>query len=163
MNAKADPENFKESMQYLEFKLSNDLYAINILSIKEIIDHRSMMPLPMTPNFLAGVINLRGSVVPVIELARRFDKEPAEKTNRSSILIVEVEDHQEKIELGITVDVVCQVRDILISEIEPCPAFGTKIRKEFIEGIGKVSNKLLVLLDTQSILSIDELSAAIGE
>ena len=84
MNAKADPENFKESMQYLEFKLSNDLYAINILSIKEIIDHRSMMPLPMTPNFLAGVINLRGSVVPVIELARRFDKEPAEKTNRSS-------------------------------------------------------------------------------
>jgi len=144
--------------QYLTFMLNNEIYGINILNIKEIIDYGNIAKVPMMPKFIAGVINLRGSVVPVVDLALRFAEKPAKRTKRSSIVILEVKSEEQILEIGITVDAVNEVQDILAGEIEPAPSFGTKIRTDFIDGMGKVDGQLLVLLDIENILSIDELS-----
>lgn len=146
------------STQFLTFELNTEVYGINLLNVREIIDHGNITRVPMMPDFIAGVINLRGSVVPVIELARRFSFKPSMKTKRSSIVILEVEHDEQKLEIGITVDVVDEVLDISPNNIEPPPSFGTKIRTDFISGMGKVNNQLLVLLDVATILSVEELS-----
>jgi purine-binding chemotaxis protein CheW len=145
--------------QFLTFMLNTQAYGINILNIKEIIDYGNITQVPMMPEFIAGVINLRGSVVPVVDLALRFSEKPLERTKRSSIVILEVNYEEQKMEIGITVDVVNEVLDILSSDIEPAPSFGTKIRTDFISGMGKAKDQLLVLLNIESILSIDEISA----
>lgn len=144
--------------QFLTFMLNTQVYGVNILNIKEIIDYGNITRVPMMPEFIAGVINLRGSVVPVVNLALRFSEKPSTRTKRSSIVILEVTYEEQKMEVGITVDVVNEVLDILSSEIEPTPSFGTKIRTDFISGMGKANDQLLVLLNIESILSIDELS-----
>lgn len=144
--------------QLLTFKLNTQVYGINILNIKEIIDYGSITRVPLMPEFIAGVINLRGSVVPVVNLALRFSEKSPARTKRSSIVILEVKYEEQTMEIGITVDVVNEVLDILSSDIEPAPSFGTKIRTDFISGMGKVKDQLLVLLNIESILSIDELS-----
>ncbi|VAW60665.1 Positive regulator of CheA protein activity (CheW), partial [hydrothermal vent metagenome] len=145
--------------QYLTFILNDDIYGINILNIKEIIEYGHVTQVPMMPDFIAGVINLRGSVVPVIDLAQRFSEQTSQRTRRSSILILEIKYEDQPMEMGVTVDVVNEVLDILSSDIEPAPLFGTKIRTDFISGMGKMDSQLLVLLDIDNILSIDELSA----
>jgi purine-binding chemotaxis protein CheW len=145
-------------IQFLKFELSNEVYGINILNIKEIIDFGNITPVPMMPSFIAGVVNLRGSVVPVVDLALRFGKKKSAITKRTSVVIVEVKDEDGALEIGITVDEVNEVLDISSDEINPTPSFGTKIRTDFISGMGKVNDKLLVLLDVDTILSIDELS-----
>ena len=145
--------------QFLTFILNTEVYGINILNIREIIDYGNITRVPMMPGFVAGVINLRGSVVPVVDLALRFSEKSSERTKRSSIVILEVEYEEQKLEVGITVDVVNEVLDIPLSEIEPAPSFGTKIRTDFISGMGKVNDQLLVLLDIENILSVAELSA----
>ncbi len=146
-------------VQFLTFILNSDVYGISILNIKEIIDYGNVTRVPLMPEFIAGVINLRGSVVPVVDLALRFSMQASERTKRSSIVILEIKDEEQKIEIGVTVDVVNDVRDILSSEIEPAPMFGTKIRTDFISGMGKLGDELLVLLDVDNVLSIAELSA----
>jgi len=148
--------------QFLTFILNTEVYGINILNIREIIDYGNITRVPMMPGFVAGVINLRGSVVPVVDLALRFSEKPSERTKRSSIVILEVEYEEQKLEVGITVDEVNEVLDISLTEIEPAPSFGTKIRTDFISGMGKVNDQLLVLLDIENILSVDELSAVGG-
>jgi purine-binding chemotaxis protein CheW len=144
--------------QFLTFKLNTEDYGVNILNIKEIIDYGSITRVPMMPEFIAGVINLRGSVVPVIDLALRFSEKPSVRTKRSSIVILEVDCEDQQMDIGITVDVVNEVLRITQDEIEPAPSFGTKIRTDFIKGVGKVNDQLLVLLNIEKILSIDELS-----
>ncbi len=109
------------------------------------------------PDFIAGVINLRGSVVPVVDLALRFGKKSAKRTKRSSIVMLDVEYEESILEIGITVDIVDEVLNIAKRNVEPAPAFGTKIRTDFISGMGKVNGQMLVLLDIGNILSVDEL------
>jgi len=145
-------------VQFLTFKLNDDVYGINILQIKEIIEYGSITKVPMMPGFIAGVINLRGSVVPVVDLAQRFLEQPMERTKRSSIVILEIIHEGDKLEVGVTVDIVNEVLDIMSKDIEPAPSFGTKIRTDFISGMGKVSGLLLVILNIEVVLSIDELS-----
>jgi len=145
--------------QFLTFVLNNEIYGINILNIKEIVDYGNITKVPMTPKFIAGVINLRGNVVPVVDLALRFSQKASTRTKRSSVVILELKHMEQALEIGITVDMVNEVLDISSDEIEPSPSFGTKIRTDFISGMGKVNNQLLVLLDIENILSIDELSA----
>jgi len=128
-----------QNSQFLTFEVSREIYGINILRVKEIIDY--------------------GSVVPIIDLALRFSKKPSEKTKRSGIVIVELLSEDKTTEIGVTIDLVNEVVDIPVNEIEPAPSFGTKIRSDFISGMGKTKQGLLVLLDTQAILSIEELSA----
>ncbi|NOX09664.1 MAG: chemotaxis protein CheW [Gammaproteobacteria bacterium] len=147
-----------EAEQYLTFMLSSKAYGLDILNIKEIIEYGDLTEVPMTPDFISGVINLRGSVVPVIDLSQRFSGAVTEHTKRTSIIILEVKNDDLMIEIGVTVDMVNEVLDIHPSEIEPPPALGNQIQTNFISGMAKVDGHFLILLDIENILSIDELS-----
>jgi len=144
--------------QYLTFMLGGKLYGIDILNIQEIIKYDEVTEVPMTPDFISGVINLRGSVVPIIDLTQRFSGKPIEITKRTSSIIIEVVNDDLKIEIGVTVDIVNEVLDIHLRDIEPAPSFGNQIKTSFISGMAKVDGKLLILLDIENVLSIDEFS-----
>src|SRR5512137_342801 len=148
-----------EEQQYLTFVLSGEMFAIAILNIKEIIEYGSITEVPMMPAFIRGVINLRGSVVPVIDLSARFGRKRTEVSRRTCIVIIEVENAGEgKQDVGVMVDSVSEVLEIPRSEIEPPPAFGAKIRADFIQGMGKVSGKFVIILEVNQVLSVEELS-----
>ncbi|MDH3355268.1 MAG: chemotaxis protein CheW [Chromatiales bacterium] len=144
--------------QYLTFMLGGKSYGLEILNIKEIIEYGEITEVPMTPDFISGVINLRGSVVPVIDLGQRFSGNVTDITKRTSIIILEVKNDDLSIEVGVTVDMVNDVLDIRPDEIEPAPKLGNQIQTSFINGMAKVDGKLLILLDIENVLSIDELS-----
>src|SRR6185437_1284225 len=127
-----------QSQQYLTFVLSGEVFAIGILAIKEIIEYSNPTRVPMMPEYLRGVINLRGLVVPVIDLAVRFGKPPSPVTKRTCIVIVEIDLDGERYDIGAMVDAVNAVVDIPAGEIEPPPAFGARIRTDFIAGMGKI-------------------------
>jgi len=145
--------------QYLTFMLGTEIFAIGILAIKEIIEYHTLTVVPMMPPAIRGVINLRGAVVPVIDLSVRFSRRTTELTKRSCIVIVEVESGGERQDIGVVVDAVNQVLDILPSEIEPPPAFGAKLRTEFIRGMGKVQGTFIVLLEVNHVLSLEDIGA----
>lgn len=150
--------------QYLTFLLSGDLYALGILNIKEIIQYGDLTEVPMMPTFIRGVINLRGKVVPVIDLAVRFGKGGTAVSRRTSIIIIEMMqtdmvDQFEAQSLGIMVDAVNEVIDIAGVDIEPPPTFGAKLRPDFISGMAKHLGRFIILLNLESVLSIQELSS----
>jgi purine-binding chemotaxis protein CheW len=148
-----------EEHQYLTFLLGGEMFAIAILNIKEIIEYGNLTEVPMMPSFIRGVINLRGSVVPVVDLSARFGRNKTEVSRRTCIVIIEVISNEDaKQDIGVMVDSVSEVLEIPRSEIEPPPAFGAKIRVDFILGMGKVAGKFVILLDANKVLSVDELS-----
>ena len=114
---------------------------------------------PMMPACIRGVINLRGSVVPVMDLSARFGNKAAQVTRRTCIVIVEIEAEGERRDVGVIVDAVNEVLEIAAGEIEPAPAFGSRIRSDFIAGIGKVNGKFVILLNVDRVLSTDEIGA----
>ena len=148
-----------EPTQYLTFMLSGELFAIGILVIKEIIEYQSLTEVPMMPAFVRGVINLRGAVVPVMDLQARFSRPPSQVTKRTCIVIVEIQAGDERQVIGVVVDAVNEVLDIALADIEPPPNFGARIRSDFIHGMGKVKGKFVILLDVNQVLSLDELGA----
>ena len=148
--------------QYLTFALGSEMFAVGILNVKEIIEYGNLTEIPMMPAFIRGVINLRGSVVPVIDLSARFGGSQTEVGRRTCIVIVEVEDDEAKHDIGIMVDAVSEVLDIPGSEIEPPPAFGAKIRADFIFGMGKVSGKFVIILNINKVLSVEEIALLTG-
>lgn len=148
----------EEQKQYLTFMLSGESFAIGILCIKEIIEYTGLTQVPMMPECIRGVINLRGSVVPVLDLAVRFGKKSGEVTKKTCIVIIEASSGNERHDMGVVVDAVNAVLEIPRTEIEPPPAFGARIRTDFIEGMGKVGGKFVILLNANQVLSIDELS-----
>ena len=145
--------------QYLTFLLGSEVFAVEILRIREIIEYGNgnITEVPTMPEFILGVINLRGSVVPIVDLAARFGKKRCEPTRKTCIVILEVDMNGEKQYLGIVVDAVSIVVKIPPSEIAPPPSFGANIRAEFISGMGKVNGKLAIILDVNSVLSADEI------
>lgn len=145
--------------QYLTFMLGNDAYAIGILSIKEIIEYTTMTEVPLMPACVRGVINLRGAVVPVMDLQVRFGQSTSPVTKRTCIVIVEVQGPEGQQVMGVVVDAVNEVLDIDASDIEPPPAFGTRIRTDFISGMGKVRGKFVILLKVNRVLDLDDLQA----
>ena len=147
-----------KSQQYLTFTVTGEVFGVAIVSIKEIIEYRATTEVPMMPDFMRGVINLRGRVVPVIDLAVRFGRPRGELTARSCIVIVEAQQEGEQHDLGVVVDAVSAVADIADADIEPPPSFGARLRSEFITGMGKLGEKFVILLDVNRVLSIDELS-----
>lgn len=147
-----------EEHQYLTFSLRGEMYAIGILRIKEILEYGLVTPVPMMPSFIRGVINLRGAVVPVIDLSVRFNEARNQVTKRTCIVIVEVNTEQGQQDIGIMVDSVSEVLEIPRSQIEPAPAFGARIRMDFIEGMGKVEGQFVILLAVDRVLSVEELS-----
>ena len=152
----------EEQQQYLTFLLGGEMFAIGILNIKEIIEYGSLTTVPMMPEFIRGVINLRGAVVPVIDLLARFSRQQSAITRRSCIVIIEVETEGERHDVGVVVDSVSEVLEIPAAEIEPPPSFGAKIRADFIEGMGKVNSKFVILLDVDKVLAVEEMAMLTG-
>ena len=148
--------------QYLTFLLGGEMFAVGILNVKEIIEYGHLTEIPMMPAFIRGVINLRGSVVPVIDLSARFGGKTTEVSRRTCIVIVEVSDGDLRHDIGIMVDAVSEVLDIPGSEIEPPPSFGAKIRADFIFGMGKVNGKFVIILNIDKVLSVDEIAMLTG-
>ena len=148
----------QESGQYLTFMLGSEVFAIGILAIKEIIEYGDLTQVPMMPDCVRGVINLRGAVVPVMDLAVRFGKTPAAVSKRTCIVIVETEREGTREVIGVVVDAVNAVLDIAREDIEPPPSFGPRISTEFIEGLGKVNGRFVILLATERVLSVDGLT-----
>ena len=135
---------------------------MEIRSIREVIQYGGLTEVPLMPAFIRGVINLRGSVVPVIDLSVRFGRALTEIARRTCIVILEVEHAGDMVTLGVIVDNVSEVLEIGPSEIEPAPAFGSNLRSEFLAGVGKVGGRFVILLDVNHVLSIDELAAVAG-
>lgn len=148
-----------EEKQYLTFMLGGEMFSIDILQIKEIIWYAALTEVPMMPACIRGVINLRGAVVPVMDLSSRFGKPSTPVTKSSCIVIVEVAAQVEGVcqNMGVVVDSVQAVLEIPAAEIEPAPTFGAKIRPDFIEGIGKVNGKFVILLNVSRVLSSEEI------
>lgn len=147
-----------DQQQYLTFILGNEMFAIGILSIREIIEYGQVTQVPMTPPFIRGVINLRGAVVPVLDLAVRFGRSPRDITRRTCIVIVEVASAKGTQEMGIVVDAVSEVLEIPLAEIEPPPEFGARIRIDFLCGMGKVNGRFVAILNVDRVLSMDEVA-----
>lgn len=151
-----------EREQYLTFNLRGELFAIGILSIREIIEYAQLTQVPMMPTYIRGVINLRGSVVPVVDLLARFGQGTTEPKRRTCVVIVEVDTEDGIQQLGILVDAVNEVLEIPATDVEPPPSFGVRIRNEFISGMGKVGERFVILLDVARTLSLDELAGLNG-
>ena len=144
--------------QYLTFSLGGEVFALGILNVKEIIEFGNITEIPMMPAFIRGVINLRGSVVPVIDLSARFGGKTTEVSRRTCIVIVELGEGEERQDLGVIVDAVNEVLEIPRSEIEPPPTFGAKIRADFIQGMGKVDGRFVIILNVDRVLSPQEIT-----
>lgn len=146
--------------QYLTFMLDGAPYALGILAIKEIIEYGRVTVVPMMPAWIRGVINLRGAVVPVMDLAARFHRPPTAVTNRTCIVVVEVEAGGDRHHVGMVVDAVNAVLDIASSDIEPPPAMGTEISGALIAGMAKVNGRFVIILDTERVLSETDLEGS---
>ena len=156
--AQAD-EIHEDIQQYLTFQLSGETYAIGILSIKEILEYTNLTQVPLMPAFIRGVMNLRGAVVPVIDLAVRFGRSETGMSRRTCIVIIEVASESTQQYIGILVDAVHEVLAIRVNDIELPPQFGSRIRADFISGMAKVDNRFVVLLDVEKVLSVEDMAA----
>jgi purine-binding chemotaxis protein CheW len=148
------------SDRYLTFVLGGEVYALPILDITEIIEFRNLTVVPMMPSFIRGVINLRGRVVPVVDMAARFSRGNTDVARRTSIIIVEPaagEDGEGGQDMGIMVDAVNKVVHLGAEDIEPPPAFGAGIRADFISGMAKYNGEFIIVLDVSRVLSVDEM------
>jgi purine-binding chemotaxis protein CheW len=145
-----------QACQYLTFSLASEVFAIGILAIKEIIEYSTLTTVPMMPTYVRGVINLRGAVVPVLDLSVRFGKQASPVTKKTCIVIIEITTAGERQDIGVVVDAVDSVLDIPADQIEPAPAFGARIGTDFIEGMGKVNGRFVILLDVNSVLAPEE-------
>jgi purine-binding chemotaxis protein CheW len=156
-NAAAEPQ------QYLTFGLGGQTLALGILRIKEIIEFGRLTAVPMMPPFIRGVINLRGAVVPVVDLQARFGRAEAAVSRRTCIVIVELRSAEAAQDVGVMVDQVNEVVEIAPGDIEPPPAFGAGLRTDFISGMGKLGGHFVIILDVDSLLSIEEMARAAAE
>jgi len=144
--------------KYLTFALADEEYGIGILKIKEIIGMMPITTVPQTPEFLKGVINLRGKVIPVTDLRLRFGMESIDYTDRTCIIVVEIEGETGTIQVGIVVDTVSEVLNVSESEIEDTPAFGTRLDTEYILGMAKMEGGIKILLDINRVLNAAEIA-----
>jgi purine-binding chemotaxis protein CheW len=151
-------EEILETCQYLSFTLGGELFALDISKVREVLDYTKITKVPRMPDFILGVINLRGSVVPVVDMRLKFDMAKGDKTVNTCIVIVEVLLEGETIALGALVDAVQEVFDIEPSQIEPPPRIGTKLKTEFIKGMGKKDEQFVIILNIDRIFSMEELS-----
>ena len=151
-------EEVSEIKRFLMFDISHKVFGININTIKEIIEHGNITKVPMAPPYIRGVINLRGNVVPIIDLAVRLGFEPKPTNKRSCFILVEVAHEDRTVELGCIVDCVDEVMDIPSGEVKPAPEFGSDIHPDFIEGLGLREGSYATLLDVNKVLSIQTLS-----
>jgi purine-binding chemotaxis protein CheW len=147
-----------QTTQYLTFKLADEVFALEITKVREVLDFTAVTRVPRTPDFMRGVINLRGSVVPVVDLRRKFSMALSETTVNSCIIISEVTVDGETTVLGALADSVQEVMDLDAEHIAPAPRIGTKLKTEFIKGMGKQNDRFVIILDIDKVFSTEELS-----
>ncbi len=155
----------KKLNQYLTFTLDKELYAMDISRVREVLEYIEITRVPRTPEFLRGVINVRGRAVPVVDMRLKFGLSKTTQTVNTCIIIVEVDVDGESTILGALADSVQEVIDLEADQIEPAPRLGTRIKTEFIEGMGKGGDQFIIILNIDKIFSADELSVVqeIGE
>ncbi len=146
-----------ETVQYLTFKLSEEVFALDVAKVREILEFTTIIKVPQTPEFMRGVINLRGGVVPVIDLRLNFGMTRTEQTVDTCIIVVEVTQSGEVLVLGVLADSVQEVVEMEPEQIEPAPHIGTRLKTEFIKGMGKLNNDFVMILDIDKIFSADDL------
>ena len=148
--------------QYLTFTLGDEVFALDISSVREVLEYTNITKVPRTPEYIRGVINLRGRAVPVVDVRLKFGMPETERTVNTCIIIVEVTLGGEEVVIGALADSVKEVMDIEPKDIEPAPRMGTTIKADFIQGIGKQGEEFIILLDIDKVFSEDEL-AQIGQ
>jgi purine-binding chemotaxis protein CheW len=151
-----------ETRQYLTFKLGEEVFATDVAKVREVLDFTSITKIPRTPDFMSGVINLRGNVVPVVDLRLCFEMSKTEKTVNTCVVVVEMLLDGEPTIIGALADSVEEVIDLEPDQIEPAPKIGTQIRTDFIKGMGKRDSQFIMILDIDRIFSAEELSAVRG-
>ncbi|UWZ82455.1 chemotaxis protein CheW [Occallatibacter riparius] len=147
-----------ETRQYLTFKLGNEVFATDVAKVREVLDLTPITAIPRTPDFMAGVINLRGSVVPVVDLRLSFGMSRTETTRNTCIVVVEVVLDSESMVIGALADSVEEVIDLDPEQIEPAPRIGSQIRSDFIRGMGKRDAQFIMILDIDRVFSAEELA-----
>jgi purine-binding chemotaxis protein CheW len=145
--------------KYLTFKLGAEEYGLEILKVQEIIKMMDITKVPRTPEFVRGVINLRGKVIPVVDLRLKFSMDSKETTDKTCVIVVQVAHGAGRVTMGTIVDEVSEVLDIAGEQIEPAPEFGTAVDTAFILGMGKVAKKVVMLLDIDRVLAAGEIAA----
>ncbi len=148
----------REATQHLTFKLDDEVFAIDISKVREVLEYTTVTKVPQTPEFMKGVINLRGHVVPVVDLRLKFGMSEAEKTVNTCIIIVEVSVDEETAVLGALADSVQEVHDFEADQIEPAPKIGTRLKTDFIKGMGEKNDQFIMILDINKVFSTDELA-----
>ena len=148
-----------ETTQYLTFRLEDEIFALDITKVREVLDYTIVTKVPRTPDFMRGVINLRGSVVPVVDLRLKFGMSATESGVNTCIIITEVQVDSETVVLGALADAVQEVLDLEPGSIAPPPRIGTKLRTEFIRGMGRQNDRFLIILDIDKVFSVDELAS----
>jgi purine-binding chemotaxis protein CheW len=149
--------NTAEAIQYLTFKLDEEVFAVDISKVREVLEFTGVTKVPQTPDFMPGVINLRGSVVPVVDLRLKFGMTETSKTVNTCAIIVEVSLDGESVVIGALADSVQEVFEFEPDQIEPAPKIGTKLKTEFIRGMGKRAEEFVIILDIDKVFSTDEL------
>lgn len=150
--------NITETAQYLTFKLGDEVFALDISQVREVLDFTTVTKVPRTPDFMRGVINLRGNVVPVVDLKLKFGMPMTEKTVNTCTIITEVSIGGEKTVIGALADSVQEVIELDPESIEPPPKIGTRLRTEFIKGMGKRNEQFIIILDIDTVFSEEELA-----
>jgi purine-binding chemotaxis protein CheW len=147
-----------QTTQYLTYTLADEVFALDIGKVREVLDFTSVTKVPNMPDYMLGVINLRGSVVPVVDLRTRFHMPRSEQTVNTCVIITEVSVDNDTTVLGALADSVQEVVDLEPQQIEPAPKIGTKLRNEFIRGMGKHNKGFIIILDIDKVFSVDEVS-----
>jgi purine-binding chemotaxis protein CheW len=150
-------ETITKTNQYLTFGLSSEVFAVEVAKVREILDYTAITKVPRTPEFMRGVINVRGSVVPVVDLRLKFGMTQTERTLGTCIIVLEIALEGEPIVLGALADSVQEVIELESEQIEPAPRIGVRVRNEFIRGMGKTETGFIMILDIDSVFSTDEL------
>ena len=152
----------EQAAQYLTFRLGEEVFALDIAQVREVLDYTAITRVPRMPEFMRGVINLRGSVVPVVDLRLKFGMSATERTLNTCIIIAEVAIGGERTLLGALADSVQEVIDLDPGQIEPPPRLGASINADFIRGMGKRDERFVIILDVDRVFSTDELSLVQG-
>jgi purine-binding chemotaxis protein CheW len=148
-----------ETRQYLTFKLGKEIFATDVAKVREVLDFTTITEIPRTPDFMSGVINLRGSVVPVVDMRLCLEMSKTERTTNTCIVVLEVLLDNESIVIGALADSVEEVIDLEPDQIRPAPRIGTQIRTDFLKGMGKREDQFIMILDIDRVFSADEVSA----
>lgn len=154
-------DGITKTNQYLTFGLSTEVFAVEVGKVREILDYTTITKVPRTPEFMRGVINVRGSVVPVVDLRLKFGMTETERTLGTCIIVLEIALEGETIILGALADSVQEVIELESEQIEPAPRIGVRVRNEFIRGMGKTDNGFIMILDIDTVFSTDELDMVV--